>query len=279
MRICVIETKGAGPDLVRFTEVKALFDYENRWLGFFDRVVLCEHAGDHPGPAWRIRAGQYITYGLRQSGANSMEQDLRNNAHTIDFHEPFQLRRFMPRYRGLKQQYVLENYLVMILKQKQRMLYLSNNESPPSQSAGERAIWVPASGILAYNMWRASPRSALRIYDRNPQQLEFAQWHNARPRPPSGHTVMSWVSARNRVAVAEPWLELTHTTDWAQWLDAPKSYHLTDILAQDIPAMECVWTSNILKYMPCYAEWGSRHIWAWHQRNQAQILGDNTQSS
>ena len=74
------------------------------------------------------------------------------------------------------------------------------------------------------------------------------------------------------MAVAEPWCELTHTTEWAEWLRAPKSYHLTDILAQDIPANECAWMSNILKYMPCYAEWGSRYIRAWYRRNQAQIL-------
>lgn len=272
MRTCVIETRGAGSDLIRFTEVKALFDYENRWLGFFDRVEFCEHAGEYAGAAWRIRAGQYITSSIRNSGADTMEQDLRTDLRTIDFKEPFHINRFMPQYRGLKQQYVLENYLRMILRQKQRMLYLSNNETLPARSADGRAVWVPASGVLAYNMWRASPASAIRIYDRNPQQLAFARWLHALPVPPDSDTVADWVKGRHRPAIAEPWRELDHTAEWSEWLRAPKSYHLTDILAQDIPQDECVWMSNILKYMPCYAEWGSHSIQAWYHRNRMRIL-------
>lgn len=274
MRTCVIETKGAGAELIRFTEVKCFFDYQNRWLGFFDQIVLLESADQFVGDSWKIRAGQYITSTIRSVYKDSQSVDLRGDDRTINFNEPFCTKRFMPRYRGLKQQYILENHMRMLLKQKKRLMYLGNNQAVPQLQAGGKAIWVPASGMMAYWIWRTNKKSPIKIYDINPQQLSFSCWLNSQDRIPTPDAVSAYVGKLYRASIAEPYFyDKADEGCWAEWTRSSKSYHGLDILSQDIPRGDLLWPSNILKYMPCYHNWGAEHIVDWFQRNCDKIHG------
>lgn len=270
MRTVVIETDGAPRDLVRFTEVRCLFDYQNRWLGFFDRVVLEQDADHHPGPAWRIRAGQYITTQIRRHNGDRAELDLRRSPDTIDWDWDFSFTRQMPQYRGRKQEYIFENYMRLVLKSRRRMLYLANNDGPPRYQEHLRGeCWLPASGTTAYARWLVNPHIRPVIYDINPDQLEFARWLNQQAQYPTEDQMMRYVTTRfHRPAIAEPWRPIARDR-WPEWCDLPKTYQHRDILAQDLEAPTFI--TNIARYLPCYHHWGDQHIRQWLERNHARI--------
>lgn len=258
--------------MVRFTEVKCFFDYQNQWLGFFDQVLLLESADQFIGDSWKIRAGQYITSTIRSIYKDSQSVDLRGDKRTIDFDEPFSTKRFMHRYRGLKQQYILENHMQMLLKQKKRLMYLGNNERVPHLEAGGKAIWVPASGMMAYHLWKMNKKSPIKIYDINPQQLDFSCWLNSQNHMPTPDAVLEYVGKLDRAAIAEPYFHDAGDVEcWEEWTRSKKGYHRLDILSQDIPEGELLWPSNILEYMPCYHAWGAEHIGNWRRRNCDRI--------
>ena len=270
MRTVVIETGTAPKDLVRFTEVRCLFDYENEWTGFFDRVVFEENADDHVDAAWRIRAGQYITSTIRHENQQLSEHDLRLSTDTIDYDTDFSFTKRMPQYQGLKQEYIFENYMAMVLKSRKRMLYLSNNDptpEPPADFQGE--CWLPASGTRAYSTWLVNAKIEPVIYDINPDQLEFARWLNQQAHYPTQAQMMRHVTDQfHRPSIAEPWRP-TDTSQWHLWRDLPKRYECRDILAEDLHGPTD--TSNIARYLPCHHRWGTQHITAWLERNRHRI--------
>jgi hypothetical protein len=272
MRTVVIQTRDAPPDLVRFTEVRCLFDYQNRWMGFFDDVVLREDAMEHPGQAWRIRAGQYITSTIRRRDQHLLEHDLRLSRETIDYDLDFSFRRRMPQYQGCKQQYIFENYMSMVLRSRRRMLYLANTDPDPTPTPHPGVeCWLPASGTMAYHTWAAAPQMRPVIYDINPDQLEFARWLNAEPEYPTERRMMAWIGTRfPRAAIAAPWRPLARQEQWSQWCRVAKRYELRDILAQDLEAPTAM--TNIGEYLPCYHRWGHAHIRQWHHRNRSLIM-------
>ena len=271
MRTVVIETRNAPKDLVRFTEVRCLFDYENRWTGFFNDVVLQENADHHPRAAWRIRAGQYITSTIRQQNQHLEECDLRHSTATIDYDPEFSFTHRMPQYRGRKQEYIFENYMRMVLKSRKRMLYLSNNDAPPQiQPDFQGDCWLPASGTRAYETWAANPDIRPVIYDINNDQLQFARWLNQQPEYPPEQAMTQWIHSEfHRSAIAEPWQPVA-TSNWSQWANTHKRYVLRDILATDLEAP--TFMTNIGRYLPCYHQWGHSHIRDWHTRNHGLII-------
>ena len=271
MRTVVIETRNAPKDLVRFTEVRCLFDYENRWTGFFNDVVLQENADHHPQAAWRIRAGQYITSTIRQQNQHLEECDLRHSTATIDYDPEFSFTHRMPQYRGRKQEYIFENYMRMVLKSRKRMLYLSNNDAPPQiQPDFQGDCWLPASGTRAYETWAANPEIRPVIYDINNDQLQFARWLNQQPEYPPEQAMTQWIHSEfHRSAIAEPWQPVA-TDQWGEWANTHKRYVLRDILATDLEAP--TFMTNIGRYLPCYHQWGHSHIRDWHTRNHGLII-------
>ena len=272
MRTVVIETKNAPKDLIRFTEVRCLFDYKNNWTGFFGNIVFEENADDYSHDAWRIRAGQYITSTIREQNKQLVEVDLRQSSDTIDYDNDFSFTRRMPQYKGKKQEYMFENYMRMVLKAKKRMLYLSNNDSPPKlPSDFKDDVWLPASGTRAYETWASNPKIKPIIYDINNDQLEFAKWLNQQPEYPTEEAMTDWIDSKfHRSAIAEAWQPLPTPGQWSQWATIDKQYVLRDILELHLP--KTVFLSNITQYLPCYHKWGFRHIQSWINHNSHMIL-------
>lgn len=265
MRKCIIETKGAPSSLVRFTEIGCLFNYNNEWLDFFQDIVLTDDADSIDGPAWRIKAGQWITTRLRNMLESTNDVDLRRNDLPLCFDpSAWSTTKEMKQYRGMKQEYIFRNYMAMTLKSRTRLLYCSNNEQLPD-IGDAKEVWVPASGDMAGRLQYQNPDLKITIYDINPTQLDYSRWLNSHTKYPSGADLDNFLATKGKVSIAEkfkPGVE--------NWVPVDAEYKLLDIIEGDLEKPTII--SNILIYMPVYHKHGFAKIKAWKEKNMSLTL-------
>ena len=266
MRTCIIQTNNAPESLIRFTEVKCFFDYKNKWLGFFDKVIITKDADSVKSNGWKINAGQYITGKIRSAYKNKFDLDLRTSNTTIDFDpNAWSEVQEMQQYRGMKQEYIFRNYMVMILKSRKKMIYFSNNESLPNLKNHKGDVWIPASGNMAGRLKFYNPDAKITIYDINPTQLEYSKWLNSKKKYPTNDEVNAYVNTLGKISVAEKFQE-----DVDDWTPADANYVCVDILETQLSCPTVV--SNILRYMPVYYKHGSTFIEKWKKINSNLII-------
>lgn len=265
MRTCIIQTNNAPESLIRFTEIACLFNYENKWLNFFQDIIITDQADQYPGPSWKINAGQYITTGVRTKNKNTYDLDLRGSDQTINFSvDSWNDKKEMRQYRGMKQEYLHRNYMVMVLKSRSKMLYLSNNEKLSHLRGYQGPVWVPASGNMAGRFKHHNPDAQITIYDINPTQLKFSEWLNSNAHYPDKDTVDRFVSGIGKVSIAEQWKPCN------DWSPAEAEYKCIDLIDQELRCPTLV--SNILEYMPVYHAHGFRKIKSWKDANNKFIV-------
>ena len=266
MRTCIIETKGAPNSLIRFTEVRCFFDYNNQWLDYFDKVVLCEEADRYQKPAWRIKAGQHITTNMRTKYKDKQELDLRNSTETYNWETKFwDTAKEMKHYRGTKQEYLYRNYMTMVLKSKSKNIYFANNEPLAQIRNHEGNIWVPASGTMAGQIKYNNPKADITIFDINPTQIKFSKWLNSLTSYPTAESVTAFIGSLGKVSTSETFDPLI-----TNWVPVEANYTCLDILDKDLESPTIM--SNILKFLPAYHKHGSKYITEWEERNQGFIL-------
>ena len=256
MRTCIIEKNNAPASLVRFTEVACLFNYNNEWLDFFQDIIITDNADDITQPGWRIKAGQYITTKTRSKFEHFADVDLRKDNTPLYFDpKHWSVTNEMKQYRGMKQEYIFRNHMVMVLKSRKKMLYFSNNEDLPNLDHISD-IWVPASGDMAGRVRHRLPNANITIYDINPDQLEYSKWLNSCKTYPTESEVMEQAKTFGKFSVAEPYMQEVN-----DWKPAKAEYKLLDIL--DTKLIQPTIISNILRYMPVYHKHGFDKIKEW----------------
>ena len=260
MRTCIIEKNNAPASLIRFTEVACLFNYKNQWLDFFQDIIITDNADDIAVPGWRIKAGQFITTRTRSKFEHLANVDLRNDTTPLYFDpKHWSVKNEMKQYRGMKQEYIFRNYMVMVLKSRKKMLYFSNNENlPPLNNIKD--IWLPASGDMAGRVRYKLPDANITIYDINPDQLEYSKWLNSCKTYPTEDEVMAKAKTFGKFSVAEK-----YNPGIMDWVPAEAEYKQVDIL--DIQLTKPTIISNILKYMPVYNKHGFAKIKEWKKNN------------
>lgn len=260
MRTCIIQKNNAPDSLIRFTEVGCLFNYENKWLDYFQDIIITDNADSIPGPAWRINAGQFITTKTRSKFKHLDNVDLRNDDMPLYF-DPrhWSTTNEMKQYRGMKQEYIFRNHMVMVLKSKKRMIYFSNNEHLPALG-NVKDIWVPASGDMAGRIQHLLPDANITIYDINPAQLEYSKWLNSRKSYPSEDEVKEFTKSLGKISVAERFFPGIQ-----KWTPARAEYMNLDIIETQLTCPTII--SNILKYMPVYHKHGFEKIKKWREKN------------
>mgnify|MGYP001277402323 CR=1 FL=1 len=266
MRTCIIQTNNAPESLIRFTEVKCFFDYKNKWLGFFDKVIITEDADSVEDNGWKINAGQYVTGKIRSAYKDKFNLDLRTSNIPIEF-DPNNWSEVqeMQQYRGKKQEYIFRNYMVMILKSRKKMIYFSNNESLPNISNYKGDIWIPASGNMAGKIKFYNPDANITVYDINPTQLEYSKWLNSRKKYPTSNEVDAFVKTLGKISVSEKFEENVDG-----WTPVDADYVCIDILERQLTCPTVI--SNILQYMPVYYKHGSTFIEKWKKDNLGLII-------
>tara|TARA_Y100001938_G_C7987524_1_gene377695 strand:+ start:69 stop:872 length:804 start_codon:yes stop_codon:yes gene_type:complete len=266
MRTCIIQKNNAPASLVRFTEVKCFFNYKNEWLGFFDKVIITDDADAVATEGWKINAGQCITTKIRTAYENKFDLDLRNKDITLDFDkEGWSEVREMQQYRGKKQEYIFRNYMVMILKSREKNVYFSNNELLPAIKNHKGKLWVPASGNMAGRIQFNNPEAEITIYDINPIQLAYSKWLNSQMQYPTSEQVDKFVSTLGKISISEKFNE-----DVKNWTPVNANYECVDILEKKLNCFTVM--SNILEYMPTYHKHGSEYIQNWKKENFSFII-------
>jgi len=260
MRTCIIEKNNAPDSLIRFTEVACLFNYNNEWLDFFQDIIITDDADNIATPGWRIKAGQFITTKTRSKYEHLADVDLRKDTTPLYFDpKHWSVTNEMKQYRGMKQEYIFRNHMVMVLKSRKKMLYFSNNEDLPNLNHISD-IWVPASGDMAGRVRHLLPNANITIYDINPDQLEYSKWLNSRTAYPTEDEVLEKAKTFGKFSVAEPYI--AGPKDWSP---AKAEYKHLDILETQLVQPTII--SNILKYMPVYQKHGFSKIKKWKERN------------
>jgi hypothetical protein len=269
MRTCIIQTNNAPDSLIRFTEVGCLFNYKNEWLNYFQNIIITDNADEIKTPGWKINAGQYITTSIRIRYKNDNNIDLRESDLPLLFESQYwNIDKEMKYYRGKKQEYLFRNYMVMILKSRNKMIYFSNNESIIKIKGYKGELWLPASGIMAGRIQYYNPEAKITIYDINPTQLEFSKWLNSQQNYPSKEKVNKHISNLGKISVAEEYNENIN-----DWIPARAKYKCLDIIEQNIKCP--IITSNILEYMPVYHKHGFHTVSNWRSKNSKFILTKN----
>ena len=265
MKTCIIQKNDAEESLIRFTEIGCLFNSENVWLDYFQNIIVTDDADSIQGPAWRINAGQYITTTVRDLHRDKDDVDLRKDSTPI-FFDPnrWSLTKEMACYRGMKQEHIFRNYIVMVLKSKQNLLYFDNNETLPKLDS-VKDIWVPASGDMAGRIKFQFPESKITIYDINPKQLEYSKWLNSHKIYPTQEQFNEYYKTLGRISVAEKF-----NPDNKNWAPADAEYRNIDILEQKLQSPTIL--SNILIYMPVYNKHGFAHVQDWKNQNSTFII-------
>ena len=293
------KTCSATKDLIRFTEVRALFNCDrsagamvlNNWINFFDEVKIIEHKKDWPGVGWLINAGQVIPSKIRNKYKTLDTVDLTSGTETINFtnsdtdmlpwmqsfdNMELTLNEDVKKYQDANRHIDIKMYYSTVLKSALNFLYAGNTEKVCDLPEDCKTVWVPASGTLAYQLWRQNPKIKVIIYDINPLQIEFARWLNARTTPPRKLQVRKYV--RNLSSILG--LEVENLQDWedinsdlwSEWIKQPTEYRSLDLFTQSIPTNEYVYCSNICVWMPCYHRWGWQYINDWKNKHKEQTL-------
>lgn len=269
MRTCIIQTNNAPDSLIRFTEIACLFNYKNEWLDFFQNIIITTDADEIKNPGWKINAGQYITTSIRSKFKNHENIDLRESELPLLFEKQhWSTKKEMKYYRGKKQEYIFRNYMVMVLKSRNKMIYFSNNERLPNLKGYRGNIWVPASGTMAGRIQYYNPDAQITIYDINPTQIKFSQWLNSQSQYPTKKAVNEFICNFGKISTAEHYKE-----NIKDWVPAVADYRCLDILEQNIKYPIII--SNILEYMPVYHKHGFTNISNWKKKNSQFIIASN----
>ena len=265
MRTCIIQKNNAPESLIRFTEVKCFFDYKNEFIEFVDNVIITDDA-DSVGRGWKINAGQFITTRIRDQYENELDLDLRDSDMTINFDpNTWSEVKEMKQYRGMKQEYIFRDYMVMILKSKNKMLYLANTSKMPDLTQHKSDIWVPASGNMAGRVQFCNPDAQITVYDINPLQLQYSEWLNSRKQYLALHDVNEYTKTLGKISISEKFEENVH-----DWMPVKAKYECVDILDKQLYCPTLV--SNILEYMPTYYKHGGAFIQDWKKQNSKFVI-------
>jgi len=260
MRTCIIQTNNAPQSLIRFTEIGCLFNYENKWLDFFQNIIITNNADSIKTPGWKINAGQYITTKVRKKYEKVYSVDLRNSNETLNYSKNHWTdKKEMKFYRGMKQEYIFRNYMVMILKSKTKMIYFSNNEKLPNIKNYQGELWVPASGTMAGQLQFKNPNAKITIYDINQTQLDYSKWLNSQKQYPNKKTVNGFVCKLGKISIAEKFKKVNN------WVPVNADYKCVDLLDIDLICPTVI--SNILRYMPVYHVHGFAGVEKWKKNN------------
>lgn len=266
MKTCIIQKNNVPDSLIRFTEISCLFNYENKWLDYFQNIIITDNADSVPGPAWRINAGQYITTKIRNKFKHLDNVDFRND-HTLLYFDPkhWSTTKEMKIYRGMKQEYTFRNYMAMVLKSKKQLIYFSNNEHLPTLG-NVKDIWVPASGDMAGRIQYLFPNANITIYDINSTQLRYSKWLNSCKKYPTQNQVNEFTQTLGKISEAERFIPGVQN-----WTPARAEYVNLDIIETDLSCPTII--SNILKYMPVYHKHGFEKIKKWKEKNLHLTIG------
>jgi len=283
MRTAFIVDNGTNESLLRFTETKLFFDAKNQGISFvnnveivptIDSAIQMANAVDN---SVILYTGNFLTTTFRNKHANTQGIIFATNDTDIikfDNDTYVGLKKKSHYLPGSKQLYIIENLLKTCLRN-QRLVYLENTEDLNLEKIPKQEyhhLFGLASGWKTFELADYigfNKLESITVYDRNVEQLNYAQWLHSHSELPD-----ECPKYKNVCGIYDP--TCIYKEVWKQWSRFPvnfKKINLFDIPV--FPDQSLIWVSNVFHYEPNIFDLG----WKKCNNMRSQLINSNKDST
>jgi hypothetical protein len=283
MRTAFIIDQGLSESLLRFTETKLFFDAKNQAIHFVNDIKVVPSLQEamqlahSTNNAVILHTGDFLTTTFRNKHADTAGVILAVNDPDVIKFDPdtyvgIKKRSHYP--SGSKQLYIIENLLKTCLRNR-KLVYLDNTEDLNLEKIPHnhyRHLFGLASGwktVELANHIGFDNLDSITVYDRNPEQLQHAEWLHSHAVLPDRHPTY-----KNVCGTYDP--TRINVETWKKWNEFDVKFEMINLF--DIPTFppnSLIWVSNVFKYEPNIFDFG------WEKCNNMhnQLVSTNNEST
>lgn len=268
-RIFIVDVH-KNPGLLRFTETKLFYDYENKPTNWAGDSIIIDDISEARSPGIVINSGDFITTAFRVKYPTVSDLlDARGHPDCIQFTSDYDyaMRRPPPYGADSKQKYLIENLYKTIIRSR-NLVYLDNTEELGDIPRGFDHFWGLASGwksVMIAQKLGLDRLKSITIYDKCQRQLEFQRYLHSLKELPESVEVEQPVCGQYS---PRPSLR----DFWPKWHATPVNFVLLDLFETPrLPDNTAIWYSNVFEYEPTIFQYG----WAECRAAERRLLQEN----